>query len=237
MWKRDNEAEAESNEGSDSNSNDINTTSTITDALLLDDKSENTPNCYGSNEEIGNNFNTSSPCSSSHEKKETSATYVGLILHNRPYRLFLMSYIISNIGDWLTYVSSIELIERILIMSSGDDKESTEEENNKKYISYLVLFRLLPYLILSPLGGVIADAHDRRKSMVILDSIASFLPFIFLLAVYCSSIKLVFLATFLQSSRAAMVSYLQLFISFYIVILCSTAHTIHHHYSLCTYIV
>ena len=135
-------------------------------------------------------------------------TYFSVVRHNRPFQLYLLSYIITQAGEWFTYVASIELMEKIL-NSHHSDVEGEEiistSQTSRRYISYLVIFRLLPFLIISPFGGVLADMRDRRHSMIILDFIASALPLLFLLSVQFNviSIPIIFAITALQSTVAA----------------------------------
>mmetsp|Transcript_15811 Transcript_15811/g.19277 ORF Transcript_15811/g.19277 Transcript_15811/m.19277 type:complete len:525 (-) Transcript_15811:130-1704(-) len=121
-------------------------------------------------------------------------SYVGILLSNRPFRFYLLSYVISHAGEWFTYVASIELIEQIL----GEQSSSS-----RKYISYLVICRLIPNIILFPLAGILADVRDRRESMICLDCIAALAPLLFLVAFHFMSIPIILLVTLLQASIAA----------------------------------
>ena len=127
---------------------------------------------------------------------ETKVTYLSLVQSNKPLQLFLSSYIITQMGEWFTYVASIELMEQIL----GPNKVTS----SRRYISYLVVFRLLPFLFISPFGGVLADVRDRRKSMIVLDWIGAIAPLLFLIGAYFQSIPIIYLVTAIQSTIAAL---------------------------------
>lgn len=95
---------------------------------------------------------------------------------------------------WFTYVASIELIEQLL----GSDRATS-----RRFISLLIVFRLLPYFVLIPVSGILADSRDRRRSMIMLDLIGSIAPILFLLASYFRSIGMVYAVTLFQASIAA----------------------------------
>lgn len=126
---------------------------------------------------------------------EAKSSYTRLLFDNRPFRLYLCSYLITITGEWLTYVASIELIEHLL---------ASKSENSRRYISFLVVCRLLPHFILIPFSGTLADARDRRISMIVLDLMAAIAPPLYLLASYFKSIQIVFMVTLLQAGIAAM---------------------------------
>ena len=123
-------------------------------------------------------------------------SYFELVKSNKPFQLYLLSYIVTQMGEWLTYVASIELMEQIL----GPERSSF----SRRYVSYYVLCRLMPFLVISPFGGVLADVRDRRKSMIFLDCIGTVPPLMFLLAAHFMSIPLIFIVTILQSSIGAL---------------------------------
>jgi Transmembrane secretion effector len=100
-------------------------------------------------------------------------SYIMLLYTNRPFRLFLVSYVFGHMGEWFTYIASISLMERML----GPDSS-----NSRTSIGVLVMIRLLPTVVLSPFGGVLADSYDRRKSMIILDLCGAVTPLFFIIA-------------------------------------------------------
>jgi MFS family permease len=138
-----------------------------------------------------------SPCSPTRNggEHEKEVSFLSIILTNRSFRLYLIGYLFSLTGEWLTYVASIELIEEMLGPKSAE---------SRRFISLLVVCRLIPNFVLIPFGGVLADGHDRRKNMMILDIIGAFAPLGFMAASYLKSTKLVYVATLLQASIGAL---------------------------------
>lgn len=128
---------------------------------------------------------------------DDDVTYTQLLKRNRPFRLFLWSYIANHMGEWLTYLASISAIEKIQL-DSGIVKTS------RTAIATLIVVRLAPNIILAPFGGVLADGRDRRESMIVLDMIGAAVAWIFILAIELKSIPMIFLATFLQECVAGM---------------------------------
>jgi dTMP kinase len=92
-------------------------------------------------------------------------------------------------GEWFTYIASIALAEKIL-GSRGASSRTT--------ISILVVVRLVPNVLLSPIGGILADGRDRRHSMIFLDVIGALSPLLFFVAMHYESIGVIYLVTFLQ---------------------------------------
>jgi MFS family permease len=120
---------------------------------------------------------------------EEEATYWNLLKKNRPFRLYLASYCITHSGEWLTYIASISLAEEFLNDAAASSRTT---------ISILVVVRLLPNVLLSPFGGILADGRDRRESMIILDILGSFCPLLFLVAMHFRSIPIIYFVTFVQ---------------------------------------
>jgi Transmembrane secretion effector len=133
---------------------------------------------------------------------EDVVSYIMLLWTNRPFRLFLASYVFGHMGEWFTYIASISLMERML----GPDSS-----NSRTSIGVLVMIRLLPTVVLSPFGGVLADSHDRRKSMIILDLCGAVTPLFFILATVLEShaspyygIAMIYFATICQECVCAL---------------------------------
>ena len=135
-------------------------------------------------------------CDSSSQATKMSVTYYNLLRNNKPFRLYMLCYITSQIGEWFTYVAVIDLLEQII--------GTTNQDSGRIYVSFLVAFRLLPILVLSPLGGVVADAYDRRTSMIILNLIAAILPLLFITALHFQSVSIIYIVLSLQGIVSAM---------------------------------
>jgi Bacterial protein of unknown function (DUF894). len=92
-------------------------------------------------------------------------------------------------------VASIELLEQLL----GPEKAAS-----RRYVSLLVVCRLIPNFILIPFGGILADMRDRRQSMMALDLVGAIAPLLFLIASYLRSIELIYFITLTQASIASL---------------------------------
>lgn len=81
---------------------------------------------------------------------------------------------------------------------------ANNETMPKTAVSVLVALRLIPNALFSNVGGVFADAYDRRNMMITLDLFGSFMPMLFILACQYKSIWGLYIATFCQMTIAAM---------------------------------
>ena len=72
-----------------------------------------------------------------------------------PYRILLVGSTISQSGDWLYNVAlAVYVFDRT--GSAG-------------WVAAATVLRLVPYIVLAPLGGVVADRFDRRRVMICSD--------------------------------------------------------------------
>ena len=129
------------------------------------------------------------------QEEGVEGSYVSLLRKNRPFRLFLSSYLITLAGEWFTYVASITMIENFL--GNGGTSPKTA-------ISVLVVVRLIPNVALSALGGALADARDRRESMVALDVVGAAVALLYLVAFRLESVLLVYIVTCAQQCVSAL---------------------------------
>ena len=85
---------------------------------------------------------------------ETSASLRAPLRH-RAYRILLVGSTISQSGDWLYNVAlAVYVFDRT--GSAG-------------WVAAATVLRLVPYIVLAPLGGVVADRFDRRRVMICSD--------------------------------------------------------------------
>ncbi|MGH9004311.1 MAG: MFS transporter, partial [Acidimicrobiia bacterium] len=88
------------------------------------------------------------------------------------FRLW-MAQVVSSLGDWIGLVAIIALAARV---SGG----------NEAAIGLVMAARMLPGFFLAPLGGVLVDRWDRKRTMVVCDlgrsAIVATLPFVDTLA-------------------------------------------------------
>jgi MFS family permease len=77
------------------------------------------------------------------------------LLANRAYRRLIGSLSISRVGD-LLYTTALVVVV-------------LERTGSAAWVAAALISRLLPYTVLTPLAGVLADRMDRRRLMVISD--------------------------------------------------------------------
>lgn len=129
--------------------------------------------------------------STSNEKK---VSYRALLQNNRPFTLYLCSYITNHVGEWLTYLASLTALTDMMNKNHVQEKPG----NESTMIGTLVALRLLTNVIASPWGGALADAVDRRQAMIAMDLAGAVIAWLFLAAVHLQSPTLIFIATCLQ---------------------------------------
>jgi MFS transporter, DHA3 family, macrolide efflux protein len=123
-------------------------------------------------------------------------SYFHFLSTNRNFCWFISSYSITYFGEWLTYIASIDFIESV--------REKQDQSTSRTAISILILVRLLPNVILSAIGGTLADSLDRRYVMIGLDICGTLCAGLFLYAYHLESIRLLYLATVVQQSVAGL---------------------------------
>jgi dTMP kinase len=99
--------------------------------------------------------------------EEEKSSYITL-LKNRNYRRFFMAQTVSSLGDWIGVIAIAVFARRV----GGGDWA----------VGAVMTARVLPGFIAGPIGGVLADNWDRKKTMVIADiaraAITFSLPFV-----------------------------------------------------------
>ena len=129
--------------------------------------------------------------------KDKDLSYWKLLCINHEFRLLLFSYLISHLGEWLTYIASLDFIEEY--------HQTASSANNKTLISILVIIRLIPNVIMSScLGGILADVYDKRHVMILLDVCGSISSIFFIIAYNMKSLPLIYIATFVQECIAGL---------------------------------
>mmetsp|Transcript_24217 Transcript_24217/g.57063 ORF Transcript_24217/g.57063 Transcript_24217/m.57063 type:complete len:543 (+) Transcript_24217:147-1775(+) len=163
-------------------------------------KSETKSDHYGSFKNI--EVNTAS--SLSNDKHDCSAkkkklTYMKFLSNNSNYRYYLLSYLVNHMGEWLTYLASLTLIQRVTAKKSAG-----MNQNSNTMVSTLILVKLLPNVILLPIGGVLADSYDRRSIQIILDLLCSCVVVVFLWSLCAESVTLCLIANLLIETASGL---------------------------------
>src|SRR3954454_25122807 len=73
----------------------------------------------------------------------------------RSFRLLLLSLAVSSCGDWLYNVALLALVY--------------QRTGSPTLAALNTAARVLPLLVLGPLGGALADRHDRRRLLIASD--------------------------------------------------------------------
>ena len=79
------------------------------------------------------------------------------VLRRRDYRLLFLSFTTSRLGDFLYLVALVAYVYA--------------ETGSAAWVSAAALSRFIPYTLLSPVAGVIADRYERRRVMAAGDAI------------------------------------------------------------------
>jgi dTMP kinase len=90
------------------------------------------------------------------------------LLQRPTFRRFFIGQCASSLGDWIGLIATVALVKRIY--------------NDEFALAAVLLARIGPSLLFSPIAGVLADRWDRRRVMVTCDlaraGLIAFLPFI-----------------------------------------------------------
>ena len=97
-------------------------------------------------------------------------TYLDLLRSSKPFTYYIISYLTTQCGSWLNYIATLTLITDFYSSSSS----SSSNSNPYLPLSTLIVLRMLPSSIISPLfGGPLADGYDKRFNMIYLDVLSS----------------------------------------------------------------
>ena len=77
------------------------------------------------------------------------------MLHHRDFRLYLLSFATSRVGDFLYLVALVGYV--------------FDQTQSAAWVSAATLSRFLPYMLLSPMAGVVADRFERHRVMAASD--------------------------------------------------------------------
>ena len=130
------------------------------------------------------------------DEKSSQLSYFDFLSANANYRWFIISYLITHFGEWLTYIASIDFIETI--------RKKQNLSTSRTSLSVLILVRLLPNVFMSAVGGTLADSLDRRHVMIGLDICGALCAGLFLFAYQLESIGVLFGATVVQQCIAGL---------------------------------
>lgn len=81
--------------------------------------------------------------------------YLGLLRTNPSFRLLWGAQLVSEIGDWFYSLAIYDLL--LQLTGSG------------KAVAYAIILQLLPWFLMMPLAGYLADRFSRRRLMIVAD--------------------------------------------------------------------
>ncbi len=122
--------------------------------------------------------------------RDTLHGYTSLLKKNKAYRLYLISHICQHIGDWMVRIGSLSAVEELAPGSSTA-------------ISIIVMAKIIPEVLITPFGGLLADRFDRKSLMMTLDFIAGIAVLYFIVALRSGIIEHLYIATIMRSVIAA----------------------------------
>lgn len=117
-------------------------------------------------------------------------TYGELLKNNRNFRNLFAGQLISELGNWFSYIAGLGLVRSV----SGAAPEAA---------GFLLLCRTLPWAVLMPLAGTLADRFSRRQLMIWTDIVRALLALVFLLVTKPSDLWIAYVGSVVLSSASA----------------------------------
>ncbi len=113
-------------------------------------------------------------------------SYVVFLRTNRKFRLFWLSGVISQFGNWFNYIAIFVLLEQLT--GSG------------QAVSWFLIAKFIPSFFLGPVAGIIADRLPRKMVMVCCDLFRILIVLAFLLIKNPEHVWLVYFLALAQES-------------------------------------
>lgn len=117
-------------------------------------------------------------------------TYGQLIKQNRNFRNLLWGQTISELGNWFNFVAGLGIVR----MVSGESPLAA---------GLLLFWRTLPFALLMPFAGTLADRYSRKQILIISDVLRGFFALIFLLVSEPGDLWIAYAASILVSAGSA----------------------------------
>ena len=114
-------------------------------------------------------------------------SYIDVIRLNRNYRLYLLSHLCQHTGDWFVRVAALLTVQRLAPGSSTA-------------LATLIMTKMLPEVILTPIGGALADSYDRRWLMIIYDALAAVAVLGYIVAARSGSLGMLYVVSTFRAS-------------------------------------
>lgn len=128
-----------------------------------------------------------------------SLTYMELLRRNQSFRRLWIGQVISELGNWFNFIAALGLVR---VVSNAAPEVTT----------LILIFRLVPFTLFSPLAGAFVDRWSRRKVMIVADilRVVVALGFLFVrrpqdlwIAYLCTALLALFGAFFEAAKNAA----------------------------------
>jgi len=110
--------------------------------------------------------------------------YWNIVVLYPKFRAILLSRLLLGFGVWFVRIPSIVVVEEWTTDPTG----GTDQTGDIAGIALLFFVIHFPAILFSPIGGTLADAFDRRKTMVLLDVVSGCTILLFLVAYRCDQI-------------------------------------------------
>ncbi|HEU4711138.1 MAG TPA: MFS transporter [Pyrinomonadaceae bacterium] len=129
-----------------------------------------------------------------------SLTYMQLLRRNQSFRRLWIGQVISELGNWFNFIAALGLVRNV----SHAAPEVT---------TLILIFRLVPFTLFSPLAGAFVDRWSRRTVMIATDVLRVFVALGFLLVkrpedlwiAYLCTALLAFFGAFFEAAKNAAV--------------------------------
>ena len=152
-------------------------------------------------DDINNNTSTTTPPIKS---KTSCWDYVTVLEKYPAYRVYLLSHMCQNLGDWFVRIASILIVEELAsAAASTSDNNNNNNNGTGKALSYVTLARLIPNAIFAQVGGILADRFDRRHIMICIDILSGIVVLGYLIAIQYQSLNMFYIITSIRSALSA----------------------------------
>ncbi len=129
-----------------------------------------------------------------------SLTYTQLLRRNQSFRRLWIGQVISELGNWFNFIAALGLVR---VVSNAAPEVTT----------LLLICRLVPFTVFSPLAGAFVDRWSRRMVMIVTDILRVFVALGFLLVrrpqdlwiAYLCTALLAFFSAFFEAAKNATV--------------------------------
>lgn len=129
-----------------------------------------------------------------------SLTYVQLLRRNQSFRRLWLGQVVSELGNWFNFIAALGVVR---VVSNADPGATT----------LLLISRLVPFTLVSPVAGAFVDRWSRRTVMIVTDVLRVVVALAFLFVrtredlwiAYLSTVVLTILTAFFEAAKNASV--------------------------------